>query len=120
MSDPVPSTSREDTPSDEISRSLGSVWQRHCGQRPSSVTTQIDADVVTCELEGAAAAADPNAEDDGEPAPTGISPQTRKREAIAAVSRITGRKVMGYIERRNADTSMATEKFILDGVRKRF
>ena len=39
------------TTSDEIARSLGSVWQRFSGQRPKSTTVEVDRDVIRCVIE---------------------------------------------------------------------
>ncbi|MQA75189.1 MAG: hypothetical protein GEU88_12735 [Solirubrobacterales bacterium] len=119
---PVEDGSRGPTRSDEISRSIGSVWQRHAGHRPSEVSTEISNSVVKCELHDAirdAKAEEPP--EDESPRPD-ASPESAgyRHDAIAVVARITGRRVMGFIPRHDAKTSIATETFILDGVRKRF
>ena len=50
MGDPegdVPETQRKPELSDELSRSLGSIWRRHAGGRPSAATIEISGNVVT-------------------------------------------------------------------------
>jgi hypothetical protein len=118
---PVEQGSGAPTRCDEISRSMGSVWQRHAGHRPSQVSTQISDSVVTCELHDAIRDPDADEPAEGERPRPGASPESAgyRHEAIAAVSRITRRRVMGFIPRHDAKTSTATETFILDGVRKR-
>ena len=49
MGDPegdVPETQRKPELSDELSRSLGSIWQRHAGGPPSAATIEISWNVV--------------------------------------------------------------------------
>ena len=49
MGDPegdVPETQPKPELSDELSRSLGSIWKRHAGGRPSAATIEISGNVV--------------------------------------------------------------------------
>ena len=118
MSDP-PSSATQTKPelSDEITRSIGSVWQRHAGGRPGAISTEIHGDVVKCVLNDAVSAigAEP-ADDDADPDEPARSPNsTRYRnEAVAAISRLTGRKVLAIIPKRDKKTDVATETFILE------
>ncbi len=111
--------------SNEIGRSVGAVWQRHGGGRPSSITTEFKGDVVTCTLhdavstigvavEGEDDGADQK-DDDGPPR----SPNSNRyrNEAMAAMRRLTGRKVLGFIPKRNAKTDAATDVYVLEEIR---
>ena len=46
--------------------------------------------------------------------PRGTDSVRYRNEAIAAVRRITGRKVLGYIPVRNAKTDVASDVYILE------
>lgn len=108
-------------PSDEIARSLGSVWQRFSGQRPKSTTVEIDTDVIRCVIEENPPEA--RSEDDGELSPeVELSPDSRRFDsnARAAVARVTGRRVVAFIPKRNKKGLTATQTFILDRPRQRF
>ena len=116
MSDPeasTPTTSKRRAPEvcDEIGRSLGAVWQRHAGSRPTTINTEINGDVIKCVMEGAARETDADA--DGEAA---RSPESRDydREAIAAVTKATRRRVLGFVPKHDAKREVATDTFILE------
>jgi hypothetical protein len=131
LSDP-----RSETPADEgsappsvadqITRSLGSVWSRHASGRPSEISTEIHDSVVKCVFKDAVASfnAGPVVEDAGdgkkEPEESRVSnPSAYRHEAIAAVSRLTERKVVGFIPKHDKKTDIATETFILERPVKR-
>jgi hypothetical protein len=84
----------------QLSRSLGTIWANHTGGRPGAVSTQISGDVVKCELQDA----------------EGRSPDTTayKHDAIAAVSRVMGRRVRGFIPKHDSKTDVTTDTFILE------
>jgi hypothetical protein len=106
--------------SSEIARSLGSVWLRFSGQRPKSTTVEMGEDVVRCVIEerapdlGADEASD---EPDGDPR---LSPAGFKHNATAAIARITGRRVIAFIVKRDDETEVSTQTFLLDRPRERF
>ncbi len=128
MSDPrgemMPSDEGSAPPSvaDQITRSLGSVWSRHASERPSEITTEITDSVVVCTFKDAVASfnAGPVVEADGngngaKPEESRVSnPSAYRHEAIAAVSRLTERRVVGFIPKHDKKTDVATEKFILE------
>jgi hypothetical protein len=105
--------------SNEIARSLGSVWQRFSGQRPKSTSVEMGRDVVRCVITERGTDAEP--EEDGEaPEEAKLSPAGLKQNATAAIARITGRKVTAFIVKRDKKTEVSTQTFLLDSPRKRF
>ena len=99
MGDPegdVPETQPKPALSDELSRSLGSIWRRHAGGRPSAATIEISGNVVTFVMVDAVSAPAEPAEDGSAP-DEGLSPDSGdyRLEVIAAVTRITGRPSVG-------------------------
>ncbi len=126
MGDPTEPASREDgsggdSASDQIARSLGSVWLRFSGQRPKSTTVEIEKHVVRCTIEERSPeeATDEDAEAGGEP---GLSPDSPSfnYNATAAISRATGRRVIAFIPKRDKKAHVSTQTFILDQPRQRF
>ncbi len=95
----------------EITRSLVSVWTRYAGQAPTAARTQIRGNVVTCMLVDAVGDYDrsmaPPTRDavagDGE-----LTPSAYKREAVAAVVRLTRQRVASFISSHDRDTDVAT------------
>ena len=129
MSDPTSTTAEADgtAPSPasaaqaelrgEIERSLKSVRSRHCGGRSSSFSTEIRGDVIECHITDG-----PTAEDAVDPidAATATDTGTYKREAMIAIEKLTHRRVVSFIGKRDKKTDVATEKFILDRMKKNF
>jgi hypothetical protein len=110
-----------DTTSDQIARSLGSVWQRFSGLRPKSTTVEIERDLVRCVIEEGSP--DPAAEEGSEaPAEPGLSPDSPSfnHNATAAISRVTGRRVIAFIPKHDKKAHTSTQTFILDRPRQRF
>jgi hypothetical protein len=110
--------------SNELARSLGTVWQRFSGARPKSTNVEIDRNAVRCVIEEGpeptpADTADAEAGDGGEsPALTTDSMQFQ-RDASAAVTRAVGRRVTAFIPSRD-EAGTAQHTFILDSPRKRY
>jgi hypothetical protein len=121
MSDPQEAEHSGDATSDQIARSLGSVWERFAGQRPESTSVEIERNRITCVIEEGSAepASDEEAQDDREP---GLSPDSASFNfnAAAVVTRATGRRVIAFIPKRNKKTQTSTQTFILDQPRQRF
>jgi uncharacterized protein YbcI len=123
MRDPngdAPSSEAHSVPEigDQIARSLSSIWQRHAGGRPSAANTEFRGNTVVCVMEGAVSAigAEPaeEEEDSAEEAPASSPDSFRYRnEVIQSVRRLTGRQVHGFIPKRDAETDIATETFVL-------
>jgi hypothetical protein len=108
-----------DTTSDEIARAMGSVWARFAGQRPKSTNVVIEGDRVRCVIQEGAV--EPPAEgDETAPAEALLTPATFGYNAMAAVRRATGRKVVGFIPNRDKTTEVSTQVFILERQRRKF
>jgi hypothetical protein len=97
MSNPVEGAT--ESPQKQVSRSLVSICESHSKARPKSVDTEIAGNVVTCEFDAEA------------DVPT--SPSYRMA-AMAAVTRITGRKVTAFIPKHGAGGDVSTETFVLE------
>lgn len=108
-----------DARSDEIARSLGSVWQRFSGQRPKSTNVEIDQDVVRCVIEERKPEQESD-EDDEATEELRLSSAGLKHNATAAVTRITGRQVVAFIPKRDAKAEVSTQTFLLDRPPRRF
>ena len=111
---------------DQITRSLGSVWSRHASERPSEITTEINDSVVKCTFKDAVASfnAGPVVEEEANGNRVAkesrvSNPSAYRHAAIAAVSKVTGRRVMGFIPKHDKKTDVATEKFILERAPKK-
>src|SRR3954452_2828966 len=107
--------------SDQIARSLGSVWQRFSGQRPKSTSVEIEKNVVRCVIQEGTAepATDEDAEATGNPDLSPDSPSC-SYNARAAITRATGRRVVAFIPKRDKKTHTSTQTFILDQPRQLF
>jgi hypothetical protein len=114
MSDP--STLETGDLSSQLNRSLAAIWQSNAGAKPSATTAEVSAErirfVLTDAMSGAA----------DEPVAEGQEPRSTdsvhyRTEAIAAVTRITGRRVLGFIPVRDAKTDVASDTYILERAR---
>jgi hypothetical protein len=100
--------------SKEIARSLGAIWLDFAGQRPKSIEVDVGRDRVECVIDERAAAApedvDAEVADD-----TALSPHSTGYgyRASAAVARITHRRVVGYIPKRDTENEISTQVFVL-------
>ena len=104
---------------DQIGRAVGSLWQRRSGVRPSNVATEYVGDVVRCTIEqGAEAPAEAEAETRDDP--RAIPANGYDHEARAAVAKLTGRTVVGYIAKPVPAGSTAKNAFILEANKKRY
>jgi Na+-translocating membrane potential-generating system (MpsC) len=103
--------------SDRISGAFGSLWTEYAEEEPSAVRTEIHGNVVTCRLIDAVGVFNRSM----------IAPQTRdtvrgvgkltaadyKRDAIAAVGRLTRQRVASFVSSHDRDSDIATEVFTL-------
>jgi uncharacterized protein YbcI len=101
-----------------ISRAFGSLWTEYADKRPSEIRTEIRGNVVTCQLIDAVGGFNGNMS----------APQTRdtvrgvgmltpagyKRDAVAAVARLTRQRVTSFVSSHDRDTDVATEVFTLE------
>jgi hypothetical protein len=106
-----------DATSDEIARSLGTVWQRFSGQRPQSTEVELRADSVRCTIKERPDPTPHGAEELDDPP---LSPAGLKYNATAAISRITGQRVIAFIAKRDKGAQTSTQTFLLDRPRQRF
>ncbi len=100
----------------EITRSVGSIWERRSGARAASISTEIGGDSIRCTIEGGADAGP----SDPESGLSGTDCNAYRHEASAAVARITKRTVSAYIGTRDEKTGIATQAFILERIRTKF
>ena len=102
----------------QLTRSLVSLWTHYAGRPPTSARTEIRGNVVTCVLVDAVAAYNrsmfaPQARDTVEGAGKRTS-AGYKREAVAAVVRLTRQRVVSFISSHDRETDVATEVFTLE------
>jgi hypothetical protein len=102
----------------ELTQSLVSLWMRYAGKRPTNARTEIRGNVVTCVLVDAVGDFDQNMSSQEVRSPTSgigrITPEAYKREAVAAVVRVTRQRVASFISSHDRDTDVATEVFTLE------
>jgi uncharacterized protein YbcI len=100
-----------------ISGKFGSLWTEYASVRPSAVRTEIHGNVVTCRLIDAVAAFNrsmigPQTHDTVRGSGK-LTPADYKRDAVAAVVRLTRQRVTSFISSHDRDTDVATEVFTL-------
>ena len=102
----------------EITRSLVSLWTRYAGKPPSTARTEFDGNVVTCVLVDAVGDYNRSmarSQTGGGVAGIGkLTPAAYKREAVAAIVRVTRQRVVSFISSHDRDTDVATEVFTLE------
>jgi hypothetical protein len=102
----------------EITRSLVSLWAHYAGKPPTNARTEIRGNVVTCVL--VEAVGDFNESmiasqtRDAAPGTGKLTPAAYKRDARAAVVRLTRQRVTSFISSHDRDTDVATEVFTLE------
>jgi hypothetical protein len=102
----------------ELTKSLVSLWTQYAGKAPSRARTEIRGNVVTCVLVDAVG--DYNRSmGAGQTRDTvrgvgKLTPAAYKRDAIAAVVRLTRQRVASFVSSHDRDTDVATEVFTLE------
>jgi hypothetical protein len=107
----------------DLTRSLVSLWTRYAGKPPADARTDIRGNVVTCVLVDAVGDYNRSMVARG----TGdtvqglgkLTPAAYKREAVAAVVRLTRQRVASFVSSHDRDTDVATEVFTLEPSFKR-
>ena len=105
---------------EEITRSLSSVWNQYAGERPADAATEVRGNRVKCVLSDAVRTLNERftvAEAEDDPSTENGRPQTRaafRNDAIAAVGRATGRRVVAFMSDHDSERNVATEVFLLD------
>ena len=102
----------------ELTKSIVSVWTQYAGNPPARAQTEIRGNVVTCVLVDAVGDFDrsmmaPQAQDTVRGIGA-LTPAAYKRDAIAAVVRLTHQSVAAFLSSHDGDTDVATETFILE------
>lgn len=106
------------TLSAELTESLTSLWTRYAGKGPSNGRTEIRGNVVTCVLADAVGDFNksmiaPQAGDTVRGVGK-LTPAAYKRDAVAAVVRVTRQRVASFLSSHDRDTDVATEIFTLE------
>jgi uncharacterized protein YbcI len=102
----------------ELTKSLVSLWTQYAGKAPSRARTEIRGNVVTCALVDAVgdfnrSTIAPQARDTVEGVGK-LTPAAYKRDAVAAVVRLTRQRVASFVSSHDRDTDVATEVFTLE------
>jgi hypothetical protein len=101
-----------------INDSMAVVWRRYIGRRPTDVSTVVSGSRVECVLgdvvQQFAQNIDGGSGDETADVAEGLTTAGYEREAAAAVARLTRRRVLAVISKRDESTDAATEIFILD------
>lgn len=109
-------TDPQDIPA-QLNDSLGSIWTSYAGHAPSDVHTVVEGNIVTCVLTDAVEDFDRSMQEPGTRRTAGGlgKPTSRnyKLEAVAAVVRLTGKRVAAFASSHDANTNIATEVFTL-------
>jgi Na+-translocating membrane potential-generating system MpsC-like protein len=102
----------------EITTSLVSLWAHYAGKPPTNARTEIRGNVVTCVLVDAVGDFDQSmvaSQTRDAVLGTGkLTPAAYKRDARAAVVRLTRQRVASFISSHDRDTDVATEVFTLE------
>jgi hypothetical protein len=102
----------------ELTKSMEALWTDYAGKSPTNGRTEIRGNVVTCVLADAVDNFNKNMS-----APQTVdtvrgvgklTPAAYKREAVAAVVRVTRQRVASFESSHDRDTDVATEVFTLE------
>jgi len=125
MSDPLEQQaagqeeSSVDRTSGEIARTLGTIWSRFSGQRPKSTSVEIRQNSVKCVIQEGTPDTEADEDEEGPDDPR-LSAAGLKQNATAAITRITGRRVLAFIPKHNKETETSTQTFLLERPLRRF
>ena len=101
-----------------ISRAVGSLWTEYADKRPSKIRTEIRGNVVTCQLIDAVGVFNGSMNspqtDDTVGRVGQLTPADYKRDAVAAVARLTRQRVASFVSSHDRDSDVATEVFTLE------
>lgn len=86
----------------EIGSSFSGLWAKHAGARPRASRTSIEGNAIICVLSGV-----------GGPSGAPLDGHAYKREAIAAVTRLTHRRVASFSTSNDPETGGATVTVVL-------
>ena len=101
----------------EIERSLGSIWQRRRGARPASISAEVRSDAIRCAIKPGEPAPTPDdAEIEAADEPRASDAYSFRVESIAAVTKITHRRVSAFIDKVDPKSGVAQQTFLLERV----
>ena len=102
----------------ELTRSLVALWTQYAGKRPTNARTKIRGNVVTCVLVDSVGDFDrsmiASQTHDTLRGAGKLTPAGYKRDAVAAVVRLTRQRVVAFVSSHDRDTDVATEVFTLE------
>jgi Na+-translocating membrane potential-generating system (MpsC) len=102
----------------ELTGALVSLWTQYAGKPPSRARTEIRGNVVSCVLVDAVGDYNRSmiARQTGETVGRAgnLTPADYKRDAVAAVVRLTRQRVTSFVSSHDGDTDVATEVFTLE------
>ncbi len=107
----------------ELTKALVSLWTEYAGKPPTNARTEIRGNIVTCVLVDAVGDYNtsmivPQTQDTARAAGN-LTPVSYRRDAIAAVVRLTRQRVASFVSSHDRDTDVATEVFTLEPSFKR-
>src|SRR4051812_17546265 len=89
----------------EITQAFVSLWTRYAGRRPAEARTEVRGNVITCVMVDAAGAA---GEKTGASSADALDPRPSRRayrrEAVAAIVRLTRQRVASFVSRYDPET----------------
>ena len=101
-----------------LTKSFVSLWTQYAGKPPTDARTEIRGNVVTCVLADGVGDFNRNtsARQTGDTVGGvgGLTPAAYKRDAVAAVVRLTRQRVASFMSSHDRDTDVATEVFTLE------
>jgi len=102
----------------EITQAFVSLWTRYAGRRPAEARTEVRGNVVTCVMVDAAGTGGErtgaSSADTLDPRPERPSRRAYRREAVAAIVRLTRQRVASFVSRYDPETDVETEVFTLE------
>ena len=102
----------------ELTQSFVSLWTQYAGKPPTDARTEIRGNVVTCVLADGVGDFDRSmiASQTGDTVGGAgeLTPAAYKRDAVAAVVRLTRQRVASFVSSHDRDTDVATEIFTLE------
>ena len=117
MTDPTTSRLPNGVPA-ALTNSLVALWTQYAGRRPANARTDVRGNVVTCMLVDAVADFNRNLSgSQTRDTVRGAGKLTRdgyRRDAVAAVVRLTHQRVASFVSSHDRDTDVATEIFTLE------
>ena len=102
----------------ELTKAFVSLWTEYAGKPPTNARTEIRGNIVTCVLVDAVGDYNtsmivPQTQETARAAGN-LTPVSYRRDAIAAVVRLTRQRVASFVSSHDRDTDVATEVFTLE------